>query len=224
MKNWIHNYSLGSPIRQFRRCNFVKMFGSQIEVRQNCEAMGLVKKCGSKDGVMNTKEETGNVRSTRGLRRKRIGLYKNAKSSFVDSNLSMTPTPAIKELCRKKPTLKSEMFALESLPQDVLIRVICGVDHDDLKQLVPVSKAVKEATLIAKESHFAYSTPSKGRPSLDIHDLSESRNFEMPKARRAVRIRPPICEKKMADITVALFTSPDEERWPRRELFMATTT
>nr|VDC76302.1 unnamed protein product [Brassica rapa] len=43
----------------------------------------------------------------------------------------------------------------------ILLRIICGVEHEDLKQLFHVSKAVREATLIAKQSHFAYSTPRK---------------------------------------------------------------
>uniref|UniRef100_A0A1J3HWY3 F-box protein n=1 Tax=Noccaea caerulescens TaxID=107243 RepID=A0A1J3HWY3_NOCCA len=50
---------------------------------------------------------------------------------------------------------------LEDLPQDVLVRIICGVEHEDLKPLFQVSKTIREATLVAKQSHFAYNTPRK---------------------------------------------------------------
>nr|VDD08806.1 unnamed protein product [Brassica oleracea] len=47
------------------------------------------------------------------------------------------------------------------LSYSILVRIICRVEHEDLKQLFHVSKTVREATLIAKQSHFAYSTPRK---------------------------------------------------------------
>ncbi|KAL1215947.1 F-box protein [Cardamine amara subsp. amara] len=50
---------------------------------------------------------------------------------------------------------------LEDLPQDILVKIISGVEHEDLKQLFHVSKTIREAALIAKQSHFAYNTPRK---------------------------------------------------------------
>ena len=64
----------------------------------------------------------------------------------------------------------AEKSILESVPQDILIKVLCGVDHDDLKQLFHVSSTIRDATITARKSHFAYSTPSKVlvfRDSLD---------------------------------------------------------
>ncbi|XP_057962979.1 uncharacterized protein LOC131154310 [Malania oleifera] len=54
---------------------------------------------------------------------------------------------------------ESEKSVLEGLPQDILVRILCWTSHDDLEQLFHVSKAIREATLIAKRLHFAYSTP-----------------------------------------------------------------
>ncbi|KAI8537079.1 hypothetical protein RHMOL_Rhmol10G0307100 [Rhododendron molle] len=41
------------------------------------------------------------------------------------------------------------------------IRILCGVDHGDLKRLFNVSKMFREATLVARKWHFAYNTPVK---------------------------------------------------------------
>ena len=78
-------------------------------------------------------------------------------------------------------------------------------------------------TLIAKQWHFAYSTPRKtlGFPNaIDLENLDEFNEIEQ--APRQVRIpRARLSSKKLADISVALFTSAGEENWPRRELFVA---
>ncbi|KAF3583428.1 hypothetical protein F2Q69_00026357 [Brassica cretica] len=103
---------------------------------------------------------------------------------------------------------------LEALPQDILvclllnqshklIRVICGVEHGDLKQLFNVSKTIREATLIAKKSHFEYITPRKTlffRDELD--HLGDETEVPLKKKCRLSRIS---CEKKASKISVALF-------------------
>ncbi|XVE51248.1 hypothetical protein DITRI_Ditri02bG0024700 [Diplodiscus trichospermus] len=103
-----------------------------------------------------------------------------------------------------------EKSALELLPQDVLIRIICGVDHEDLKQLFNVSKSIREATVIAKQLHFAYSTPKKVkafRTSIDFQETTEllDDEIEAPNAPRQQRSHRSINRKKLADIAVALF-------------------
>ncbi|KAK8664796.1 hypothetical protein V6N13_084570 [Hibiscus sabdariffa] len=140
----------------------------------------------------------GFVRYTHGLGRKRVG------SLPPDSSNS---APLLKRQCSDR-TMAIDDYnrkaAIESLPQDVLIRIICGVDHDDLKQLFNVSKSIREATVIAKKLHFAYSTPTKVkafRTSLDL----ELNDIEAPKAPVQWRTRRPINRKKLADISIALF-------------------
>ncbi|GMI97238.1 hypothetical protein HRI_003393100 [Hibiscus trionum] len=97
-----------------------------------------------------------------------------------------------------------EKSALESLPQDVLIRIICGVDHEDLKQLFNVSKSIREATVIAKQSYFAYSTPTKIKTfqtSIDFEESNELDDIEAPNAPRQWRSH----RKKLVAISVELF-------------------
>ncbi|PWA67114.1 F-box family protein [Artemisia annua] len=108
----------------------------------------------------------------------------------------------------------AERSFLEALPQDVLIKVLCGVDHDDLKRLFHVSKPIREAAMIAKKLHFEYSTPKKipaFRCSVDQSSL-EFDEIEAPNAPRQSRVaRSRLNKKKLANLSVALFASSDEE-------------
>lgn len=150
----------------------------------------------------------GLVRSS-SFGRKRVALI----SSDVMEIDCFDNFPA-KKLCYSY--FNSEMSALERLPQDVLIRILCGVEHDDLKSLFFVSKSIREATLIAKQWYFAYSTPKKTMirfpNAIDMENLVEFNEIEQaPKQARLPRAR--LSHKKLADISVALFTSGGEENW-----------
>lgn len=124
----------------------------------------------------------------------------------------------------------SSISVLEALPQEILIKVICGVNHGDLEQLFLVSKTVREAAIVAKKSHFAYSTPSKTkafRNSIDLlNDPLELEDIKAPNAPKQARKlnRPRLSKKKLSDISVVLFADDGEEdhRWSRRSLFMDT--
>lgn len=113
----------------------------------------------------------------------------------------------------RKSSMDSFLFphksVLESLPQDVLVRVLCGVNHDDLKSLYFVSKLIKEAAMVAKKLHFEYSTPRKtvGFGSVaDFDESSELGDIEAPNAPKQSRIRRSVLSgKKLSDISVALF-------------------
>lgn len=144
-----------------------------------------------------------------GLRRKRIAI-----SSDVNTSISIQ-TPLKKKCsrrindCFKKSLLESQKSKspLESLPQDILIRILCGVNHEDLDQLNHVSETIKEATLIAKESHFAFSTPRKTPAFRNTITPDESIEIETPEAPKISRtFRSPLSRKSLASITVALFT------------------
>ncbi|XP_061352392.1 F-box protein At1g61340-like [Gastrolobium bilobum] len=84
------------------------------------------------------------------LGRKRVMVSNNGEAS--------PPLTPLKRMFSGRITLNSESSSLKTLPQDILIKVLCGVDHEDLKQLFHVSKTIREATLIAKQ-HFDYTTP-----------------------------------------------------------------
>lgn len=106
----------------------------------------------------------------RALGRKRVVISNNGDSSSIESCATRTP---LKRLCSGTfISSNSEMSRLETLPQDLLIRVLCGVDHDDLEQLLGVSKTIKEATQIAKVTHFVFNTPKKQVSG--VHDATET--------------------------------------------------
>ena len=131
------------------------------------------------------------------------------------------------------------------------IRILCGVDHEDLDQLSHVSKSIREAvsvtkfahfisliahrfsrfdssrefkvrieidfgfdsvknlqTLIAKQWHFAYSTPRKVRAfrSAVDFDRPEDDEIEAPSAPKQSRpIKSRLFGKKLDGISVNLF-------------------
>ncbi|XP_058749777.1 F-box protein At1g61340-like [Vicia villosa] len=97
---------------------------------------------------------------SKSLGRKRVVVSEN-----MESFSSFTP---LKRVYSARFNFNSHISLLESLPQDILLHVLCGVDHDDLKQLFHVSKITREATLVVKDSHFKFSTPKK--KSFDSND------------------------------------------------------
>ncbi|XP_048141690.1 F-box protein SKIP27 [Rhodamnia argentea] len=172
----------------------------------------------------------GLVRCTRGLGRKRVGISEGPEAAAPWRAGDAGFGAPLKRQCSGRLLLlldRSEKSGLEALPQDVLIRILCHVEHGDLKQLVRVSKTIKEATVVAKQWHFAYTTPTKIRAfrnSFDLQNPSDCDEIEAPNAPlRAFRSR--ISRKKLADVTAVLFASPDEGQWTRRgSLFMETET
>ncbi|KAK4340569.1 hypothetical protein RND71_039070 [Anisodus tanguticus] len=92
------------------------------------------------------------------------------------------------------------------------IRIVCGVDHDDLKRLFHVSRAFREVSMIAKGWHFDFSTPRKTLPfrnALEVEELGDTDEVEeAPNAPMQPKIaRSRLSRKKLADISVALFAS-----------------
>ncbi|CAI9756521.1 unnamed protein product [Fraxinus pennsylvanica] len=157
-----------------------------------------------------------------------MGLVRNAsfgRKRISLSNIAMefdecTPSTP-KRPCYEYSYFCSEKSALEALPQDILIRILCGVEHDDLKRLFFVSKTIREATLIAKHMHFTYSTPKKTVGFRNLDDLSELDEIVAPNAPRQSRVpHSRLNTKKLDDVSVALFASDNEDSWHRRDLFM----
>lgn len=55
---------------------------------------------------------------------------------------------------------------LESLPLDLLIKIMCCLHHDELKVVFHVSKRIRKAVQLAREFHFNYTTPDRSRQEL----------------------------------------------------------
>ncbi|GMH26923.1 hypothetical protein Nepgr_028766 [Nepenthes gracilis] len=157
------------------------------------------------------------------LGRKRIQVYSNGDELISAGFGRKTPT---KRRCSEevREADNTERSLLEALPPEILNKILCGVDHGDLKQLFHVSRLIRKATTIAKESHFAYTTPLKIRAfrgSINLQNPNKLEDdFEVapnaPKQPRLPRSR--LCKKKLSDISVALFVS-SGDRWPRKSLF-----
>nr|AFK39960.1 unknown [Lotus japonicus] len=140
---------------------------------------------------------------TLSMGRKRVVVTNNVENDSV-----MTP---LKRVCSGRINFNSERSRLEALPLDVLIRVLCGVDHEDLEQLLHVSKTIREATEIARDFHFEYSTPKKKtfgfRSPFDIEDANEFEEIEAPKAPLRKSVKSKLSGKNLGGISVALFGS-----------------
>ncbi|GKB97065.1 putative reverse transcriptase domain-containing protein [Tanacetum coccineum] len=63
---------------------------------------------------------------------------------------------------------------LEDLPQEVLVKVLCGVEHRDCKSLFYVSHKIREVAILAKEYHFDYTTPRSFHSSFEFQAPKKS--------------------------------------------------
>ncbi|KAK4778100.1 hypothetical protein SAY87_018287 [Trapa incisa] len=55
---------------------------------------------------------------------------------------------------------------LESLPMDLLVKILCHLHHDQLRAVFHVSQRVRKAVLIARQFHFNYTTPDRSRQEM----------------------------------------------------------
>ncbi|KAK9085084.1 hypothetical protein Sjap_025495 [Stephania japonica] len=122
------------------------------------------------------------------------------------TGLSPVRTP-LKRACSFR--FNVEKALVEALPQEILVKILCGVHHEDLDQVYNVSKTFREATVIAETMHFAFRTPSpklkfayfnKSFGDLDADD--EFDDLEPPSAPKQRRF----CRSEVEG--VALFQEP----------------
>ncbi|XP_020203813.1 F-box protein At4g35930 [Cajanus cajan] len=55
---------------------------------------------------------------------------------------------------------------LESLPMDLLVKILCHLHHDQLKAVFHVSQRIRKAVVIARQYHFNYTTPDRSRQEM----------------------------------------------------------
>ncbi|KAG4960524.1 hypothetical protein AAZX31_13G228800 [Glycine max] len=125
-------------------------------------------------------------------------------------------SPRLKRIYRDRVSLNSKRSLLDALPQDVLVQVLCGVDHEDLKQLFHVSKTIREATTVVKKLHFDISTPKKKTFGfLNPFDLEDVNGFEEIEAPNRVlrKAKSRLNRKKLDDnVLQVLFAFMDEDQ------------
>ncbi|KAH6755923.1 hypothetical protein C2S53_007049 [Perilla frutescens var. hirtella] len=82
-----------------------------------------------------------------------------ASDLFNLNNLGNTPrTPRAEEF-------ESES-RLESLPIDLLVKILCHLHHDQLRAVFHVSQKIRKAVVIARQFHFNYTTPDRSRQEM----------------------------------------------------------
>ncbi|KAG4940008.1 hypothetical protein JHK87_043879 [Glycine soja] len=100
------------------------------------------------------------------------------------------------------------------------VQVLCGVNHEDLKELFHVSKTIREATMITKELHFDIKTPKKKKIAfLNTFDLEGAKGFKEKEALNGQlkKTKSRLHRKKLDNnIWQALFAFMDEEE-PRKD-------
>ncbi|XP_010538349.1 PREDICTED: F-box protein SKIP27 [Tarenaya hassleriana] len=161
----------------WRRLAFLEFRGGR---RRRSMALTEIGSCEVKNDGGHCKEEEeeelgfGSVKFTRGLGRKRIVISngKNLSKRQLDDS-DQSSSVLLKRQRGAVMVPNSDKSRLESLPPDLLIRLLCGVDHEDLGKLFLVSKSIKEAAVMARKSHFAYTTPKKTLTFRDPTDFEE---------------------------------------------------
>ncbi|KAL6856069.1 hypothetical protein ACP4OV_018871 [Aristida adscensionis] len=155
-------------------------------------------------GSLTTSLSFPNTRSsTRILGRKRVAV-----SPAPGSPGPHSPVRTLRKQRSTRLHMDDGVSLLESLPQDVLIKLLCKVNHSDLRQLLLVSKPVSEATVVARELHFAFATPSAKAGFRDEDGGEEEDGGPgAPRQRRVARSR--LRGKELASVALNLEASFD---------------
>ncbi|KAL4577718.1 hypothetical protein LXL04_013829 [Taraxacum kok-saghyz] len=78
-----------------------------------------------------------------------------------ENNLQRTPkTP------RPEGIISDSDSRLESLPMELLVKILCHLHHDQLRAVFHVSERVRKAVVIARQFHFNYKTPDRSRQEM----------------------------------------------------------
>ncbi|PHT91137.1 F-box protein [Capsicum annuum] len=86
--------------------------------------------------------------------RSRLGAVTSPLDLAKQNNLQMTPkTPGDVEGMSES--------RLESLPLDLLVNILCHLQHDQLKAVFHVSQKIRRAVILAKQFYFNYTTPNR---------------------------------------------------------------
>jgi hypothetical protein len=75
------------------------------------------------------------------------------------NNLQKTPKTPRAEECDSESRL-------ESLPMDILVKIMCHLHHDQLRAVFHVSSRIRTAVTQARQYYFNYTTPDRSRQEL----------------------------------------------------------
>ncbi|GLJ46589.1 hypothetical protein SUGI_0981780 [Cryptomeria japonica] len=118
------------------------------------------------NGSSNSSGEKGAANAAATGEESKVHLASPQKKMFFFPNNPSTPvTP-------KTPTPQDEAqdsqleSRLESLPVDLLLRILCLLHHDQLKTVFHVSQRLRKAALVARQCYFNYTTPDRSRQEM----------------------------------------------------------
>ncbi|KAF5765884.1 putative F-box domain-containing protein [Helianthus annuus] len=90
--------------------------------------------------------------------RLRVGYADEPVDSLKENSLQRTPRPD-----EGKADYESR---LESLPMEMLVKILCHLHHDQLRAVFHVSERIRTAVIIARKFHFNYTTPDRSRQEM----------------------------------------------------------
>ncbi|PON53485.1 F-box domain containing protein [Parasponia andersonii] len=115
------------------------------------------------------------------LGRKRVAVFEAEKAEgdmvleekVIDrSPLMLSPVNLVRQssFLRTPKTPRVEDWEsesrLESLPMELLVKILCHLHHDQLRAVFHVSQRVRKAVLLARQFHFNYTTPDRSRQEM----------------------------------------------------------
>ncbi|XWS33892.1 hypothetical protein CRYUN_Cryun22dG0122000 [Craigia yunnanensis] len=116
------------------------------------------------------------------LGRKRVailGTKKPEDDNLLIENMVIEKSPSMlspmdfhkqNNLVRTPKTPRPEDFEsesrLESLPMDLLVKILCHLHHDQLRPVFHVSQRIRKALCLARQFHFNYTTPDRSRQEM----------------------------------------------------------
>ncbi|KAJ9561875.1 hypothetical protein OSB04_007035 [Centaurea solstitialis] len=80
---------------------------------------------------------------------------------YGHGNLQRTPTTP-----RPQEVQADYESRLESLPMELLVKILCHLHHDQLRAVFHVSERIRMAVIIARRFHFNYTTPDRSRQEM----------------------------------------------------------
>ncbi|KAJ1413036.1 F-box-like domain superfamily [Sesbania bispinosa] len=125
-------------------------------------------------GKVSPKEKSWKVtKGRRQLRSSRNKKTQGNEDKVLDkSPLMLSPVNLVKQTSLlgtpKTPKIEDcqSDSRLESLPMDLLVKILCHLHHDQLKAVFHVSTRIRKAVIIARQFYFNYTTPDRSRQEM----------------------------------------------------------
>ncbi|XP_020094608.1 F-box protein At4g35930 isoform X1 [Ananas comosus] len=87
------------------------------------------------------------------------GITPQKMPAFTPQKMPKTPkTPQVDEF--------DSPSRLESLPLDLLVKILCHLHHDQLRAVFHVSQRIRMAVILARQLHFNFTTPDRSRQEM----------------------------------------------------------